>query len=66
MTFRVDELCLLGILYCKCDARTRTEHFYTFLQPGLEEQISCQDRDIETFVPMMGRICFEAIINTFN
>ena len=66
MTFRVDELNLLGILYCKCDPKTRIDRFYSFLQPGLEEQISCEDRDLEVFVPLMGRICYEAIINCFN
>ena len=66
LTFRVDELNLLGILYCKCDPQMRIDRFYSFLQPGLEEQISCQDRDLEVFVPLMGRICYEAIINCFN
>ena len=37
LTFRVDELNLLGILYCKCEPDVRTERFYGFLQPGLEE-----------------------------
>ena len=44
----------------------RIDRFYTFLQPGLEEQISCEDKDLEVFVPLMGRICYEAIINCFN
>ena len=66
LTFRVDELFLLGILYCKCEASVRVEKFYSFLQPGLEEQISCEDRDLEVFIPLMGRICFEAMINCFN
>ena len=66
LTFRVDELNLLGILYCKCEPEIRAERFYSFLQPGLEEQISCQDRDIEVFVPVMGRICYEAIICCYN
>ena len=62
LTFRVDELNLLGIMYCKCEPEVRAERFYAFLQPGLEEQISCEDRDLEVFVPTMGRICYEAII----
>lgn len=66
LTFRVDELNLLGLLYCKCSMEERVEKFYTFLQPGLEEQISCTDRDLEEFVPLMGRICFEAMINCYN
>ena len=66
LTFRVDELNLLGILYCKCEPEIRAERFYSFLQPGLEEQISCQDRDLEVFVPVMGRICYEAVICCFN
>jgi len=66
LTFRVDELNLLGILYCKCEPEVRADRFYSFLQPGLEEQISCEDRDLECFVPVMGRICYEAIINCFN
>ena len=44
----------------------RIDRFYSFLQPGLEEQISCEDRDLEVFVPLMGRICYEAIISCFN
>ena len=66
LTFRVDELNLLGILYCKCEPEVRAERFYSFLQPGLDEQISCEDRDLEVFVPVMGRICYEAMINCFN
>ena len=66
LTFRVDELNLLGILYCKCEPDVRAERFYAFLQPGLEEQISCEDRDLEVFVPIMGRMCYEAIITCFN
>ena len=66
LVFRVDELNLLGMLYCKCEPDVRAEHFYTFLQPGLDEQISCTDRDLEVFVPIMGRICYEAVINCFN
>ena len=31
LTFRVDELNLLGLLYCKCDLAERIERFYTFL-----------------------------------
>ena len=37
LTFRVDELNLLGLLYCKCEPAERIEKFFTFLQPGLEE-----------------------------
>ena len=66
LTFRVDELNLLGILYCKCEPAVRAERFYTFLQPGLDENIGCEDRDLEEFMPVMGRICYEAIISCFN
>ena len=66
MTFRVDELNLLGLMYCKCEPKVRVERFYAFLQPGLEDQISSEDRDLEVFVPLMGRIAYEAIINCFN
>ena len=66
LTFRVDELNLLGILYCKCEPEVRAERFYAFLQPGLDEHISNEDRDLEVFVPLMGRICYEAIINCYN
>ena len=66
LTFRVDELNLLGIMYCKCEPEVRAERFYSFLQPGLDEQISCEDRDLEVFVPIMGRICYEAMINCYN
>ncbi len=31
LTFRVDELSLLGILYCKCEPKVRVEKLYTFL-----------------------------------
>ena len=31
LTFRVDELNLLGILYCKCEPEIRAERFYAFL-----------------------------------
>ena len=66
LTFRVAELNLLGLLYCKCEQKERVERFYMFLQPGLEDTISCQDRDLEAFVPLMGRICYEALIICFN
>lgn len=66
LAFRVDELNLFGLLYCKCEPEVRVERFYSFLQPGLEEQISCEDRDLEVFVPLMGRICYEAVINCYN
>ena len=62
----MDELNLLGLLYCKCEPAVRVERFYAFLQPGLEEQISCEDRDLEVFVPLMGRVCYEAIIGCYN
>ena len=66
LTFRVDELNLLGILYCKCEPQVRAERFYAFLQPGLDDHIACTDRDLEAFIPMMGRICYEALINCYN
>ena len=31
LTFRVDELNLLGLLYCKCEPKVRIERFYAFL-----------------------------------
>ena len=31
LTFRVDELNLFGILYCKCEPHVRAERFYSFL-----------------------------------
>ena len=37
LTFRVDELNLLGLMYCKCEPAVRIERFYAFLQPGLED-----------------------------
>ena len=66
LTFRVDELNLLGLLYCKCEKTVRAERFYAFLQPGLDDHIACTDRDLEVFVPLMGRICYEAMINCYN
>ena len=66
LTFRVDELNLLGLMYCKCEPAVRIERFYAFLQPGLEDQIGCADRDLEVFVPLMGRITYEAIISCYN
>ena len=32
----------------------------------MEGAISCEDKDIETFVPTMGRICFSGVVELFN
>ena len=37
LLFNVDNLNLLGILYCKCEPKIRVTKFYELLQPGLEE-----------------------------
>ena len=66
LQFRVAELNLLGLMYCKCDATYRIKSFFDFFQPGLEDQISCNDRDLEVFIPLMGRICYTTIIDLFN
>ena len=66
LTFRVAELQLLGLMYCKCEPKIRVQKFYEFFQPGLEDAISCEDKDIITFIPTMGRICYSAIIELYN
>ena len=66
LTFRVAELQLLGLLYCKCEPKIRVQKFYEFFQPGLEEAISCEDRDIITFIPTMGKISYSLIIDLYR
>ena len=60
--FRVENLLLLGIMYCKCDRQQRVENFYMHLVPGLGDQISAGDKDLVHAMPMMGRIAYGAIL----
>ena len=66
LTFRVDHLMLLGILYCKTVPRNRIKKFYVLLQPGMEDTISAGDKEIERFLPLMGFICYKALISLYN
>ena len=66
LTFKVAELHLLGLLYCKCEPKDRVDKFYYFFQIGLEENISCEDKDIAKYIPIMGEICYGAIIELYN
>ena len=43
LTFKVDELLLLGILYCRSSPRNRIRKFYSVLQTGMDDQISAGD-----------------------
>ena len=43
LTFKVDELLLLGILYCRASPRNRIRKFYSVLQTGMDDQISAGD-----------------------
>ena len=64
--FRVENLLLLGIMYCKCDRKERVEAFYLHLVPGLEDQISCGDKDLLHAMQMMGRISYGALLKCYN
>ena len=43
LTFRVNELMLLAVLYCRSSPRNRIKKFYALLQCGMDPQISAQD-----------------------
>ena len=64
--FRVENLLILGMMYCKCDRKERVEAFFMHLVPGLEDQISCGDKDLEHAFQMMGKISYGAILKTYN
>ena len=66
LAFKVEEMMLLGILYCRAQPRKRINKLYSLLQSGLDDQISASDRDIERFVPLMGKICYIAMISFYN
>ena len=66
LEFKVDALMLLGILHCRTSPRKRIQKFYAMLQPGLDDQISACDTDIERFLPLMGFICYKAVISLYN
>ena len=66
LAFKVDALMLLGVLYCRTAPRIRIKKFYSMLQPGLDDQISACDLDIERLLPLMGFICYKAIISQYN
>ena len=64
--FRVENLLLLGIMYCKCDRLQRVENFYMHLVPGLGDQISAGDKDLVMAMQMMGRISYGALLKCYN
>ena len=66
LTFKVQELMILGILYCKATPRARVKKFYDLLQPGLEDSISAGDYNIEYYILLMANICYTAVISLFN
>ena len=66
LTFKVNELMLLGILYCCATPMKKTKKFYSLLQSGLDSQIAASDKDTEHYLPLLGRICYIEMISLYN